>query len=158
MVWIHGLSVGRSAGYLAIATVAGAAARIVFGMTTARFGRAMLHLAMIGLVSGLAWLLLLWPLASAGLLTIGSILLGMTAMGWNGILLAEIALAAPAGRTTEAVATGTSFAYFGVLVAPLAFVQLDHALGSKAGALAGLAVLAVMAGAVLLLAGDRQAR
>jgi predicted MFS family arabinose efflux permease len=158
LVWIHGLSVGRSAGYLAIATVAGAAARIVFGMTTARFGRAMLHLAMIGLVSGLAWLLLLWPLASAGLLTIGSILLGMTAMGWNGILLAEIALAAPAGRTTEAVATGTSFAYFGVLVAPLAFVQLDHALGSKAGALAGLAVLAVMAGAVLLLAGDRQAR
>jgi hypothetical protein len=95
---------------------------------------------------------------SALRLTAGSMLLGMTAMGWNGILLAELGMTAPAGRTAEAVATGTSFAYFGVLVAPLAFVQLDHALGSKAGALAGLAVLAVMAGAVLLLAGDRQAR
>lgn len=151
LVWLHGLAVGRSAGYLAMATIAGAAARIIFGMTTARFGRATFHLGMIGIVSGLAWLLLLWPLPSAMRLTIGSIVLGMTAMGWNGILLAEIALAAPAGRTTEAVATGTSFAYFGVLVAPLAFVQVDHALGSKAAALAGLAILAVMAGAALLI-------
>jgi peptidoglycan/LPS O-acetylase OafA/YrhL len=78
-------------------------------------------------------------------------LLGMTAMGWNGILLAELGLrAAPTGRTAEAVATGTSFAYLGVLVAPLAFVQLDHALGSKAAALGGLALLAVLAGASLL--------
>lgn len=158
LVWLHGLSVGKSAGYLAMATIAGAAARIVFGMTTARFGHATLHLALIGLVSGLAWLLLLWPLPSAMRLTAGSLLLGMTAMGWNGILLAEIALAAPVGRTTEAVATGTSFAYLGVLVAPLAFVRLDHALGSKAGALAGLAVLAVIAGAALLLARSRSAR
>lgn len=151
LVWIHGLTVGISAGYLALATIAGAVARIVFGMTTARFGRATFHLGMIGIVSGLAWLLLLWPLPSAMRLAIGSILLGMTAMGWNGILLAEIALAAPAGRTTEAVATGTSFAYFGVLVAPLAFVQVDHALDSKAAALAGLAILAIIAGAALLM-------
>ena len=150
LFWIHGLSVGKSAGYLAIATMAGAAARIVFGMTTSRFGRATLHLALIGLFTGLAWLLLLWPLPSVLRLTAGSILLGMTAMGWNGILLAELGMAAPAGRTAEAVATGTSFAYLGVLVAPLAFVQLDHLLGSKTGALAGIALLAVMAGTVLL--------
>lgn len=151
LVWLHGLSVGRSAGYLAIATMAGAAARILFGMTTARWGRAMLHLALIGLLTGAAWLLLLWPLPSVFRLTIGSILLGMTAMGWNGILLAELGLlAAPSGRTAEAVAAGTSFAYLGVLVAPPVFVQLDHALGSKAAALGGLALLAVLAGASLL--------
>ena len=150
LVWLHGLSIGKSAGYLAVATIAGAAARIVFGMTTSRYGRATLHLALIGLLTGLAWLLLLWPLPSALRLTAGSALLGMTAMGWNGILLAELGMAAPAGRTAEAVATGTSFAYLGVLVAPLAFVQLDHLSGSKTGALAGLALLAVMAGAALL--------
>lgn len=150
LVWLHGLSVGQSAGYLAIATMAGAGARILFGMTTARWGRANLHLAMIGLLTGVAWLLLVWPLPSAFRLTAGSALLGMTAMGWNGILLAELGLAAPAGRTAEAVAAGTSFAYLGVLVAPLAFVELDHALGSKAGALAGIALLAVLAGAALL--------
>jgi MFS family permease len=151
LVWLHGLSVGKSAGYLAMATIAGAAARIVFGMTTARFGRATLHLGLIGIVSGLAWLLLLWPLPSPMRLTIGSIVLGMTAMGWNGILLAEMALAAPAGQTTEAVAAGTSFAYFGVLLAPPIYVLLDHAFSSRTAALAGLAMLAVLAGAGLLL-------
>lgn len=150
LVWLHGMSVTRSAGYLAMATIAGAAARIVFGMTTARFGRIYLHLGLIGLGSGLAWLLLLWPLPSSMRLMAGSLLLGMSAMGWNGILLAEIALVAPRGKTTEAVATGTSFAYFGVLVAPLIYVQLDHALRSKSGAIAGLAVLAVVAGCALL--------
>lgn len=154
LVWLHGLSVGKSAGYLAIATVAGAAARIVFGITTAHWGRAMLHLALIGLLTGLAWLLLLWPLPSVFRLTAGSMLLGATAMGWNGILLAEMGLTAPAGRTAEAVATGTSFAYLGVLVAPLAFVGLDHALGSKTAALAALAMLAVFAGASLLRSND----
>jgi hypothetical protein len=150
LVWLHGLSIGKSAGYLAVATIAGAAARIVFGMTTSRFGRATLHLALIGLSTGVAWLLLLWPLPTAMRLTVGSALLGMTAMGWNGILLAELGMAAPAGRTAEAVAAGTSFAYLGVLVAPLAFVQLDHLFGSKTAALTGLALLAVMAGAALL--------
>ena len=154
LVWLHGMSVGRSAGYLAIATMAGAAARIVFGMTTARFGRADLHLGLLGILSGFAWLLLLWPLPSFMRLMAGSVLLCISAMGWNGILLAEIALAAPSGKTAEAVATGTSFAYLGVLVAPLIYVQLDHAIDSKRAALAGLAVLAVSAGFALLRSSD----
>lgn len=150
LVWLHGLSVGKSAGYLAIATLAGGGARILFGLTTARWGQAALHLALIGLLTGVAWLLLLWPMPSAFRLTAGSMLLGATAMGWNGILLAQMGLAAPVGRTAEAVATGTSFAYLGVLIAPLAFVGLDHLLASKAAALAALAMLAVIPGASLL--------
>jgi predicted MFS family arabinose efflux permease len=155
LVWLHGISVGKSAGYLAMATIAGAAARLVFGMTTARFGHANLHLGLIGMVSGVAWLLLLWPMPSPMRLTIASVILGMTAMGWNGILLAEMALVAPASQTTEAVAAGTSFAYFGVLMAPLIYVLLDHAFTSRTAAIAGLAVLAVLAGAGLLLTGAR---
>lgn len=150
LVWLHGMSVGQSAGYLAIATLAGAAARIVFGMTTARFGRADLHLGLLGVLTGFAWILLLWPFPSFMQLITGSVLLGISAMGWNGILLAEIGLAAPNGKTAEAVATGTSFAYLGVLIAPLIYVQLDHAMGSKLVALVGLAALAVAAGFSLL--------
>ncbi len=155
LVWLHDLSVAKAAGYLAMATIAGAAARIVFGMTTARFGRAALHLGLIGMVSGIAWLLLIWPEPTALRLTFGSVLLGTTAMGWNGILLAEMALEAPAGQTTEAVAAGTSFAYLGVLLAPPVYVLLDHTFTSKTGALAGLAILAVLAGAMLLVTGAR---
>lgn len=158
LVWLHGMSVGRSASYLALATLAGAVARIVFGITTARFGRAGLHLGLLGVLSGFAWLLLLWPLPTFPRIAAGSVLLGISAMGWNGILLAEIALVAPNGKTAEAVATGTSFAYLGVLVAPLIHVQLDHAMGSKRAALAGLAVLAVVAGFALLGRPDRLRR
>lgn len=157
LVWLHGMSVGQSAGYLAIATMAGAAARIVFGITTARFGRADLHLGLLGVLSGFAWILLLWPFPSFMRLIAGSVLLGISAMGWNGILLAEIGLAAPNGKTAEAVATGTSFAYLGVLIAPLIYVQLDHAMDSKRAALAGLAVLAVAAGFALLRPSHRAA-
>lgn len=150
LVNLHDLSVARAAGYLATATIAGALARIAFGFTIARFGRVSLHLGLIGVISGLAWLLLLWPDPGRIQLAIGSAVLGMTAMGWNGILLAEIGLVAPTGRATEAVATGTSFAYFGVLVAPLLYVQLDGAFGSRTGAVAGLAALAIIGGAALL--------
>lgn len=132
-----------------MATIAGALSRIAFGFTIARFGRVSLHLGLIGVISGLAWFLLLWPDPGTFQLAIGSAVLGMTAMGWNGILLAEIGLVAPTGRATEAVATGTSFAYFGVLVAPLLYVQLDGAFG-RTGAVAGLAALAIIGGAALL--------
>jgi|GEM_PF-5508813 len=150
LVWLHGMSVGAAAGYLALATLAGAAARIIFGITTARYGRADLHLGALGILTGLAWLLLLWPQPSLAQLLSGGILLGISAMGWNGILLAEMAIAAPAGNTAQAVSTGTSFAYFGVLVAPLIYVQLDHMMDSKRMALAGLVVLAMAAGVMLL--------
>ncbi len=150
LVWLHGLSVAQSAGYLAIATLSGAVARIVFGFTTARFGRVSLHLGLIGVISGLAWLAVLWPGQAPLQLAIGSVVLGITAMGWNGILLAEISLVAPAGMATQAVATGTSFAYFGVLIAPVLYVHLDHTVGSKTIAVAGLAVLAIIGAAILL--------
>lgn len=150
LVWFHDMSVGRAAGYLAIATVAGATARVVFGVTIVRFGKADLHLGLLGLLSGAAWLLLLWPASSSIHLFIGSVLLGISAMGWNGILLAQIGLAAPTGKTAEAVSSGTSFAYLGVLFAPLIFVQLELLLSSKKAALAGLSCLAITAGAALL--------
>lgn len=155
LVWFHDMSVGRAAGYLAIATLAGAAARVVFGVTSLRFGRADLHLGLLGLLSGAAWLLLLWPAPSSLQILIGSLFLGVSAMGWNGILLAEIGLAAPTGKTAEAVSSGTSFAYLGVVLAPLLFVQLEHVLGSNKAALAGLSSLAFAGGAVLLLAANR---
>ncbi len=150
LVNLHNLSVARAAGYLALATIAGAFARVAFGFTIARFSRVSLHLGLIGVISGLAWSLLLWPDPGTFRLAVGSVVLGMTAMGWNGILLAEIGLVAPTGRATEGVAAGTSFAYFGVLVAPLLYVQLDKASGSRTGAVAGLAALAIIGGATLL--------
>lgn len=150
LIWLHHLSLGRAAGFLATATLAGAAARIVFGLTTARFGGIDVHLGLIGITSGLAWGLLLWPDPALAQLTLGALLLGATAMGWNGILLAELAHAAPAGRTADLVGIGTAMAYFGVLVAPFVYGWMLALSGSKAVAVAALALLSVLAGAALL--------
>lgn len=156
LVWFQGMSVSRAAGFLAIATIAGASARVVFGVTSVRYGRADLHLGLLGILAGIAWLLLLWPTQSFLQIFIGSICLGLSAMGWNGILLAQIGLVAPEGRTAEAVSTGTSFAYLGVVIAPLLFVKLEQLFGSKEAALAGLSMTAIAAGTGLLIAATRK--
>lgn len=155
LVWFQDMSVGRAAGYLAVATIAGAAARILFGVTIVRFGRADLHLGLLGLLVGTAWLLLLWPTQSLLQIFIGSVLLGISGMGWNGILLAQIGLVAPKGKTAEAVSSGTSIAYLGVVLAPLIFVQLEQILNGRKAALAGLSFLAIAAGAALLKAAKK---
>jgi MFS family permease len=44
--------------------------------------------------------------------------LGLTASGWNGVLLAEVARSAPAGRVAEATGATLTASYCGLLVAP----------------------------------------
>jgi len=150
LVWLHAMSIGRAAGYLAIATAAGAAARILFGLTTSRFGRAYGHLSLIGFVSGIAWALMLWPAPSAWRLIVGAALLGATAMGWNGILLAQLAREAPPGETADAVGAGTALAYFGVLVAPFIYVAMLALSHDKTIAIASIVALSIVAGTTLL--------
>ncbi len=157
LVWLHHLSIGRAAGFLAIATVAGAAARIGFGGTTARFGRPYTHLRLIGLISGLAWALVLWPAPTALRLTCGAAMLGATAMGWNGILLAQLAHEAPRGKTADAVGAGTALAYGGVLTAPFLYAAVLALAHSKTAAIAALIVLSTTAGLVLLGRGSARA-
>jgi Major Facilitator Superfamily len=150
LVWLHAMSIGRAAGFLAIATAAGAGARILFGLTTSRFGQAYGHLRMIGFVSGVAWTLMLWPAPSNLRLIAGAALLGATAMGWNGILLAQLAQDAPPGKTADAVGAGTALAYFGVLVAPFIYVAILVLSHDKTVAIASIVALSIVAGTTLL--------
>ncbi len=157
LVWLHAMSIGRAAGFLAIATVMGASARIAFGITTSRFGHPYRHLRLIGLASGVAWALILWPEPSSLRLLLGAALLGATAMGWNGILLAQLAREAPDGKTADAVGAGTALAYFGVLVAPFIYVMMLAVSHDKTIAITTIIALSIGVGALLLrrdLAGD----
>ena len=157
LVWLHGLSIGRAAGFLAVATVAGAAARIGFGVTTSHFGKPYRHLRLIGLVSGLAWVLVLWPEPTTLRLTCGAAMLGATAMGWNGILLAQLAHEAPHGKTADAVGAGTALAYAGVLTAPLLYAVTMVLSQSKIAAISALVALSIVAGIALLGRGSARA-
>lgn len=157
LVWLHAMSIGRAAGYLAIATASGACARILFGITTSRFGRPYRHLRLIGFMSGLAWVLILWPGPSSMRLICGAGLLGATAMGWNGILLAQLAQEAPCGKTADAVGAGTALAYFGVLTAPFVYVAVIAVSHDKTAAIAVLVSLSIVAGTLLLGRGSARA-
>ena len=130
LVWFHSLSVGQAAGYLAVATISSAVSRIGLGVSASRFGHVYGHLGLIGLLSGAAWLLLLIPDPGVVRLICGAILIGATAMGWNGLLLAQLATEAPGDQSVVAVAAGVSLAYLGVLVGPLLFSAIWLASGS----------------------------
>ena len=157
LVWLHAMSIGRAAGFLAIATASGACARILFGITTSRFGRPYRHLRLIGFMSGLAWVMVLWPGPSSMRLICGAGLLGATAMGWNGILLAQLAQEAPCGKTADAVGAGTALAYFGVLTAPFVYVAVIAVSHDKTAAIAVLVSLSIVAGTLLLGRGSARA-
>jgi MFS family permease len=151
LVWQHDQSVGQAAGYLALATLSGAVSRIALGVSASRFGHVYRHLGLMGLLSGVAWLLLLVPGPGAVRLAFGAVLLGATAMGWNGLLLAQLSVEAPPGQGTVAVAAGVSLAYLGVVVGPLLFSALLLLTGSKVAAIAALDGAAVVMGLWLLM-------
>jgi sugar phosphate permease len=97
-------------------------------------------------------LVMAWPGARSGAgLALLVALLGFSASGWNGVLVAEVSRRAgpqDAGALTGAV---LMFGYAGLALAPLAFAALSTAV-SMAGAFMVLFAAAAVAGWVLLLA------
>jgi MFS family permease len=93
-----------------------------------------------------------WP--SAGIAAV-CVLYGATAVGWNGVFLAEVARLAPEGRV--AIVTGGTqfFTFAGVLAGPPVFGALTSFLGGYAAGFVFIAVLPLAAGVGLLASGKR---
>jgi hypothetical protein len=83
-----------------------------------------------------------WPL---WLLFAFAIAFGATAVGWNGVFLAEIARLAPPGRISDATGGSAFFTFLGVVATPPLFHAVLNATASYgvAYALFGLPALAV---------------
>jgi MFS family permease len=136
---------------MALAQAAGVLGRIAWALIADRHGARGPLLACGGGAAAAAL-----ALASAGpdwpalLVVLAGILMGATAVGWNGVLLAETARIAPAGQVGGATAA-LSFAFaVTMLVAPPAFSAL---VGLTGGYAAGfmLCALAALAGAAAIL-------
>ena len=129
------------------------AARIVWGAVADRLGARRQILGLLGLGMGAAAMSALaagpqWPL---WLLFAFAMTFGATAVGWNGVFLAEIASLAPRERIGDATGGSAFFTFLGVVVTPPLF-HMVLVLTSSYGvtyALFGLPALA--AGAWLLL-------
>jgi MFS family permease len=136
---------------LALAQAAGVAGRIAWALIADRVG-ARLPLLACGIGAAVAALALAaagpgWPVA---LVVLAGIVMGATAVGWNGVMLAETARIAPEGQVGGATAA-VSFAFaLTMLVAPPAFSVL---VGLTGGYAAGflLCALAALGGAAAIL-------
>lgn len=143
---------------LTVANVAGVAARIAWGAVADRWLSPRITLALIGaLTAALACVVALfsnaWPLA-AMLAVLAA--LGATAIGWNGVYLAEVARIAPPGQIGLATGGCLFFTFVGVVVSPSLFGWLARASGSYATSF--LAAALVCASVALLLFSSTRAK
>jgi hypothetical protein len=90
-----------------------------------------------------------WPLATVIAV---SVAYGATAVGWNGVYLAEVARRAPAGDVGTATGGTQFFTFFGALSAPPIFAGIVSLTGSYSLGFAAFGVLPLAVGLRLLLA------
>jgi predicted MFS family arabinose efflux permease len=138
----------------------GAAARVLWGWVADRAG------------SGLGVLALLAVCTTAGVLAVTTVSAGwsyaalmalfvalaVSAVGWNGVYLAEAARLAPAGQVAAATSGSISTLYFGALIGPSLFATAYGFVGSYAATFGLLGIAgagAVAAAAVAIRAARR---
>jgi predicted MFS family arabinose efflux permease len=147
------LAVPVAAGWVALMQGAGLVGRLLWGRVAQRPGVITSRLlGGLGLLIGVAGLLLfLWPgIPPAAALAVLFVLVGLSASGWNGVMMAEIARIAGPARAGAVTGAALMFGYTGLALAPIAFAAAGTAWGTAA-AYAGLLVATGLMGACLLL-------
>lgn len=74
---------------------------------------------------------------------------GASAIGWNGVYLAEVARRAPEGMASMATGGTLAFTFLGVVVGPPMFGALSGVFGTYRAGFVGLLVMACVSGTVL---------
>lgn len=152
-----GMTLIRAGLVLSTAQTAGVIGRIVWGALTDRYGRprAMLAFLGFGMSLGAATTALFspsWPFAALILVSIG---FGATAIGWNGVYLAEVARLAPPGLAGMATGGTLFFTFLGVVVGPPVFGAIVQSTGSFPTGYIVFAVATAMSGLVMLFTQNR---
>jgi len=147
LVESFGLSLVIAGLVMAVAQVASVTGRVLWGILADRALRRRTMLGLLGIGMGVSALVALaagpqWPV---WLLCVYASVFGATAVGWNGVFLAEVARLAPEGRASAATGGALFFTFLGVVVTPPAF---NLALGLAGGYPAAYAVFALPALAV----------
>jgi MFS family permease len=137
---------------LAIGTGAGMFAQPLWGWLADRIGSARV-LALVGVAMGSAAIMIAlitpdWP--NVGIVAL-SIVFGATAMGWNGVYLAEVARAYSGYDVARATAATMFVTYLGALGGPLAYGLMARASGSLTVGFVALGVVAIAGGLMFLM-------
>jgi len=152
MVESFGLSLVLAGFIMAVAQIASVTGRVLWGVLADRAFRRRTMLGLLGLGMGASALgaLLAGPDWPKWLLFAYASVFGATAVGWNGVFLAEIARIAPEGRAGAATGGALFFTYLGVVLTPPAFNAALALSGSYAASYAVFAAPALAVGGWLL--------
>ncbi|HET9042849.1 MAG TPA: MFS transporter, partial [Burkholderiales bacterium] len=138
-----GLSLVTAGVVYAFGHGAGIVGRIVWGAVADRWLAPRTTLAALGVVSAACAALTAlfsdaWPLA--GVVAV-ALLYGASAVGWNGVFLAEVARSAPPGQVGAATGGTQFFTFGGAMAGPPVFTALVSATGSYAWGFAFFALV-----------------
>lgn len=129
-----GMAITKAGTVLSLANIFGVGGRIAWGWIADRTGRPRRTLAMLGLVMAMAAVAVAafspaWPYPA---ILLASAVLGATAIGWNGVFLAEVARAAPKGQVARTTGAAVSFGFLGGTLGPLTLSAVTTATSSYA--------------------------
>jgi Na+/melibiose symporter-like transporter len=136
---------------LATAQAGGVIGRLGFGLVAAQFLPAWTTVVALGF--GMSICAAVMALAAPGwpwaVLLVLSFLFGVTASGWNGVFLSELARLAPEGRVGEATGAVLMFGFAGLVLGPLAMAGIA-AVSSLGVAFAALGLTTLVATFILI--------
>lgn len=127
---------------LSVSQTAGIGGRVLWGYVADRFLGARRMLAALGALMALCALAtaLLVPAMPTWLVWLILALFGASAIGWNGVYLAEVARQAPAGQASMATGGTLAFTFLGVVLGPPLFGALSGLFHSYRAGYAALAI------------------
>ena len=138
---------------LSAAQTAGVFGRIVWGAMADRYVRPRSMLGLLGIAMSIgaaatAFFSSAWPY---GAIIVVSVIYGATAIGWNGVYLAEVARLAPPGFAGTATGGTLFFTFLGVVVGPPVFGAITEATGSFSAGFLSFAAATFLSGIFILL-------
>jgi len=138
---------------LSAAQMAGTIGRLVWGMMADRFlnPRLLLGLLGIGMSVGAIATALINPSWSTFAIVAVVILFGVTAIGWNGVYLAEAARLAPVGQVSAATGGTLFFTFLGVVLGPPVFAAVASGTDSYPLGYVFFAILTFVCGVATIL-------
>jgi MFS family permease len=144
---------------LSVAQGAGVTGRIIWGWIADRYGNCLamllrLSAVMVACCCVMAFVTPQWPRALMALLFL---VFGASAIGWNGLFLAEVARLSPQGKVSVATSGAMAWNFAGILMGPALFAVIYRFNGSYAHTF-GLLTLFAVAGFVSLLMTAASAR
>jgi MFS family permease len=127
----HDASLAEAGRIVAAMQFSSMAGRIALGWLADRMGNALRHLVLQAVASALAVALLVAAggQGSAALYACAA-LVGATAIGWNGVHMAELARVAPLHLVSDITSAAGLFGFMGSILGPLAFTLLVSLTGS----------------------------